>query len=356
MIRGFDMHVCIISGYKTSAGGLENFVSELSNFLIKHNVRVTIFNIFHKDLEEIGQHYWMKMIRPYNILPPRFRFALYEDYAYSLKVWRKIRFSNYFDIIHGNSGFCFFQALFRDRTPFIMTFHGLRKGFHYKVYGPNSRILKCPRYYTLFYSEEFAAKKCDLAIAPSKSVRDELLSIYKVNPAKVKVIYNGVNTDHFRPINRNFSREFLGLPKNKNYVIWVGNNPRLKGLQIATKAVKGLKNVYLLVVGVSGTNFENVIFWGEVQNRELLLILYNAANVLVFPTLYEGFPLVPLEAMACGLPIIISEECPTKEIIRNGVEGFIVKREPNFFKEKIKTLLENDKLYREILQFKFVLY
>jgi glycosyltransferase involved in cell wall biosynthesis len=141
------------------------------------------------------------------------------------------------------------------------------------------------------------------------------------------------------------ARNILGLPEKKNYAIWVGTNPELKGLPVALKAVKGLKNAYLLVVGISGINSENIISWGKVNDYRLLLILYNAADFLIFPTMYEGFPLVPLEAMACGIPIIVSKESNMGEIIREGVHGFIVKdRNPLSYKDRIELLINDTEM------------
>jgi len=191
-------------------------------------------------------------------------------------------------------------------------------------------------------SEEIAARRSDVTIACSKSEKADLVSFYGVDPKKIRVIYNGVDSTRFKPMGKKIARKFLGLPENKNYAIWVGNNPQLKGLPIAIRAVKGVKDLYLLVVGVSGQNFDNVIFWGMVEDKRKLVALYNAADFLMLPTLYEGFPLVPLEAMACGVPIIISEECPTKEIIHDGVEGFVVQqRKPEIYSEKITALLSD---------------
>lgn len=82
-----------------------------------------------------------------------------------------------------------------------------------RIYGSNSRILKNPRSLPLYFPEEIAAKKCDLAIAPSKSVKDELISIYGVHPSKIKVIYNGVNTDQFKPMNKDLAKKFWGCLK-----------------------------------------------------------------------------------------------------------------------------------------------
>ncbi|MEM2507241.1 MAG: glycosyltransferase family 4 protein [Nitrososphaeria archaeon] len=346
------MHVCMISGYKTNAGGLENVVWGLSNFLAKQ-IRVTTFNMFNKDFIEKFQNLELISVQPYNILPGILRFANYERYAYSLKVWRKIKHYGPFDIIHGHGGYCFFPALFRNATPFIVTFHGLKKAANIQMYGPNSSISRNPRSSPLYLPEEIAAKKCDLAIAPSKSVKTELINLYKINPSKIKVIYNGVDTNQFKPLDKNLAKKLVGLPESKDYVIWVGNNPKLKGLSIAINAIKGLKNAYLLVVGVAGSDFDNVIFWGEVQNKQLLCNLYNSASLLILPTLYEGFPLVTLEAMACGLPIVISKECPAKEIITDGVEGFIINtRNPKAYAEKIRYILENKKYYQEEIKYR----
>ena len=339
----------MISGYKTNAGGLENVVTELSNFLIKHGFKITIFNMYNRDLAKFSENFQTISMRPYDILPNTLRFANYERYTYSLKVWLKMRCMSSFDIIHGHGGYCFFPALFRGKTPFIMTFHGLKRALYLRMYGPRSRIIKSPRHFPLYYPEEIAAKKCDLAITPSKSVRDELVSLYGVSPSRIKVIYNGVDVNKFRPFDKDLAKRILGLPERKKYIIWVGNNPKLKGLSIAIDAVKGLENVYLLVVGISGSNFANVIFWGEVQDKQVLCNLYNAASLLILPTLYEGFPLVTLEAMACGLPIVISKECPAREIINDGIEGFIVnERNPKVYAEKVKNILDNDRHYQEI--------
>jgi glycosyltransferase involved in cell wall biosynthesis len=330
----------MISGNTGVGGGLENVVNELSKELTKHEIQVTIFKNSSKDMIKVNQNFRVEELNPYNILPPKLRFANYYQYVYSLKVWRRIKGSNHFDIIHGHGDNCFFPALFRDRTPLVTNIHGIKKAYRLRVFGANSSYVKGPRLLPMFWPEEIAAKRSDLTVACSKAERDELISIYGIDPGKIKVIYNGVDTSKFKPMNKRTARKVLGLPENGNYAIWVGNNPTLKGLTTAIKAVKGLKNLYLLVAGVSGINFDNVVFFGMVQDMQKLRALYNAANFLILPTLYEGFPLAPLEAMACGLPIIISKECTTREIITEGVEGFVVnQRRPECYTEKIVTLL-----------------
>jgi len=343
------MRVCMISAGAGFGGGLENVVLELAKVFVNHGVQVTIFNSSSRDKITVSQNCSVEELRPYNLLPPFLRFAFYEKYMYSLKVWRKINRSDSFDIIHGHGDNCFFPALFRDRTPFVANIHGIKKAHRIRVFGSNSRALKSPREFPMFWPEATAARRSDVVVACSKAERDDLLVSYGINSAKIRVIYNGVDSAKFKPMNKLTARKILGLPEDKHYAIWVGNNPTVKGLATAIRAVKGLKNLYLLVVGTSGNNFDNVLFWGMVHDSQKLRALYNAANFLIFPTLAEGFPLVPMEALACGLPIIISKECPTREIIKDGVEGFIVnKREPKDYAEKIRTILEDGTLYQEI--------
>lgn len=346
--EGEILHICMISGYAGIGGGLENVVNELSKELVKHGNQITIFNNSPKDLISKYPNFTVEELRPYDILPPRLRFANYSQYTYSLKVWMRIKDSKHFDVIHGHGDNCFFPILFRDRTPFITNIHGIKKAYRTRVFGSNSNMVKGPRLFPLFWPEEIAAKRSDITVACSKAERDELISFYGIDSKKIQVIYNGVDVTRFKPVDKLTARKILGLTENANFAIWVGNNPQLKGLKTAIKAVKNIKNLYLLVAGISGTNFDNVLFFGMIPPQKLC-VLYNAANFLILPTLYEGFPLVPLEALACGLPILISKECPTKEIITDGKEGFIVnQRKPECYTEKINALLSDNYLNQEI--------
>jgi glycosyltransferase involved in cell wall biosynthesis len=334
------MHVCMISGYAGVGGGLETVVDELTRFLANHNVQVTVFKSSSRDLTHFYPNVTVEELRPYNILPSKLQFAQYDRYSYSLKVWVRIKQSKHFDLVHGHGDHCFFPALFRDRSPLITNIHGVKKAYRRRVFGPDSSFVKGPRVLPIFWPEEISAKRSNLTVACSKAERNELISNYGIDTRKIQVIYNGVNIDKFKPVDKRTARKLLGLPETCNYAIWVGNNPSLKGLRLAIDAVKDIPNLYLLVAGTSGVNFGNVLFFGMVKDSEKLCALYNAADFLIFPTLYEGFPIVPLEAMACGLPIIISKECPTREIIKDGVEGFVIEeRKPASYTEKIMTLL-----------------
>jgi glycosyltransferase involved in cell wall biosynthesis len=329
----------MISGFAKYAGGVENVVNELTSFLVSRKAKVTIFGRYDMDFTEASQNCKTVGVRPYDILPGRLRFAHYDKYSYSLKVWRKIKGEGPFDIIHGHGDNCFFPSLFRDDTPFIMTFHGtLRKNM------PENS----PRLLPVYYTEKVAALKCDIAIAVSKAVKNELTTFYGVDPNKVKVIYNGVDVDNFVPQNKIQARKKLRLPANNKYGIWVGGDPKRKFLSTAIKAIKDFKDLRLLVVGTSGKTSKKTIFLGRVSENDLISA-YNAADFLIFPTTYEGFPIVPLEAMACGVPIIVSEESNVREIIKDGVHGFVVRdKNPLSYKDRIELLLNDAEMLNDM--------
>ncbi len=219
-----------------------------------------------------------------------------------------------------------------------MTFHGTLEGVCHRKYG--SKI--SPHLFTVFLPEKVAALRCDLVVACSKAVKNELVSFYGVNQNKIAIVHNGVNVNKFFPQDKKWARRELGLPPKNKYALWIGTDPIRKGLSIAIKAVEKIPNIILLVVGISGNNFGKTIFLGKLSEAKIM-DAYNAADFLIFPTIYEGFPLVPLEALACGLPIIVSAESNLGEIIDEGVHGFVVtERSPSAYEEKIKFLLNDD--------------
>ena len=103
------MHVCMNSGWGgVGGGGANNVVHELSKFLTKNDIKVTIFINGFRDITQVSENCTIEEILPYNLLPNKLHFAFYDRYTYSLKVWRRIKSSKSFDIIHGHADNCFF--------------------------------------------------------------------------------------------------------------------------------------------------------------------------------------------------------------------------------------------------------
>lgn len=154
--------------------------------------------------------------------------------------------------------------------------------------------------------------------------------------ATIRVIYNGIDHQLFRPVTsaviQQHVRERYGLPNQ--FVLFVGNvkpNKNIRALVLAFKLLlNNLPDHYLLIVGkkegfITGDHElfrqigtdprlnERVVFTGYVATDDLP-VLYSLASVFAFPSLYEGFGFPPLEAMACGCPVVASDRASIPEI------------------------------------------
>jgi glycosyltransferase involved in cell wall biosynthesis len=199
--------------------------------------------------------------------------------------------------------------------------------------------------------------KMDRIIVDSLSSKADVMALLGVPEEKISVIYLGVDQIGFRPISDTgllaLIREEYCLPPN--YILTVATlEPRknLDGLLFAYKRLKAIVQSppKLVIVGRTGWQSEkifdtvreldlhrDVIFTGYVSDAHLP-ILYNCALLFIYPSLYEGFGLPVLEAMACGLPVIVSDTASLREIA--GESAILVDPE-NYYAiaEKMKDLI-----------------
>ena len=175
-------------------------------------------------------------------------------------------------------------------------------------------------------------------ICNSKMVRDDIRRRFRVDPEKLHVIYNGVDIEHFHPRERERlrqrSRAELGIAVDESVFVYVGSGFARKGLRSAIDALARAADTRfrLLVAGRDRdlASFERraravgvgakVHFLG---GREDMRPPYAAADCLLLPSLYDPFGTAALEAMAMGLPVIVSARCGAAELIEPGVNGWI---------------------------------
>lgn len=184
-----------------------------------------------------------------------------------------------------------------------------------------------------------AALRSSAVITVSHFSKAELMAYTGVSTVAVSVIYNGIQAATFNTASLGSAREklqerLLDFPKQP-FLLFVGNVKPHKNLLTLLKAyAQAIKSQdiphHLLIVGqqdgfITGDQAvgaylrahpalqERVHFTGYVKDQDLPL-LYNAASLFVFPSLYEGFGLPPLEAMACGCPVIASNTASVPEV------------------------------------------
>jgi glycosyltransferase involved in cell wall biosynthesis len=148
-----------------------------------------------------------------------------------------------------------------------------------------------------------AVRTADAIVAVSVFTRDELAEILGVSIDRVRVIGNGVD-----PV---FTT--AGPAASGDYVLAVGTLEPRKNLARAVEAAR-LVGVEVRVVGAQGWGGVEVPGWVGRVDDEALAALFRGARCLVFPSLYEGFGLPILEAMACGTPVVTSRGGATEEI------------------------------------------
>lgn len=207
-----------------------------------------------------------------------------------------------------------------------------------RVVSPVQRLLtqvsRYHRYVMTAEEEMFRSPALKKIICNSLMVKNDIMRCFQVPEEKFAVIYNAIDSTRFMPATaeqRQQSREQLNLPDNAKVFIYVGSGFERKGLKASISALAAT-DAHLLVVGQDKqqSRYENLarslgcekrIHFLGVQNN--VIPFYHAADSLILPTLYDPFPNVILEAMACGLPVITSFTCGGAEFIIDGKQGFV---------------------------------
>jgi glycosyltransferase involved in cell wall biosynthesis len=182
-------------------------------------------------------------------------------------------------------------------------------------------------------------KHADKITTVSKETLKYVLKL-GADQTKTQVIYNGVDTDFFRPVDKAKSRKKLGLPKNRKIILSVRRLVYKNGLdtliESAPLVAKNHPDALFVVAGKGPSRklIEDRIKELRIQNNvklagfvpdEQLPVYYDAADIFMLPSASgEGLPLVLLEAMACGLPVIATAVGGTPEIIEHMKNGVLV--------------------------------
>jgi glycosyltransferase involved in cell wall biosynthesis len=166
----------------------------------------------------------------------------------------------------------------------------------------------------------------------------KLLKYCFVDKEKVHVIPNGIDPEMFDRASGDAASPDLYALEKDNFVLYMGRLYSLKGIQYLIKAFQNLKKEHkLLKLVIAGTgDFEaylrkiaqgtkDIIFIGYVGSMMIKKLLYENCLMVVVPSIYETFPMVVLEAMVCGKPIVASNVGGIPSMVKHGKNGFLVK-------------------------------
>lgn len=224
--------------------------------------------------------------------------------------------------------------------------------------------LRFPQFYTKFhkyyydYIVKISAKKCSKLLTVSNFSKQELVEWLNCDENNIIVTYNGID-DRFKVISdRNKLenvREKYNLPDR--FILYIGNQKPHKNVETLISSMKYIEGIKFAINGNGNESINKAIKENGVENKILkigfvdeedLPYVYNLATVFIFPSLYEGFGLPPLEAMACGCPAIVSNTSSLPEVVGDAALK-VEPRDDKGFANAINKLLEDEEMRNQMI-------
>jgi glycosyltransferase involved in cell wall biosynthesis len=355
----------------TDAGGQNVYVAQLATHLARRGWHVDVFTRRDKALARTVVE-WKKGVRVVQVQagPPRFlpkeeMLPYMEEFTANVLDFFRRQSSEY-AVVHANffmSGMVAQRIKRALHIPFVITFHALgrvRRAFQGEADRfPVSRI----------EIEEALVRDADRIVAECPQDLDDLTRLYGALPDKVSVIPCGFDPGELAPVGR-AARSGLGIGAEEFVVLQLGRLVPRKGIDNVIRGVGCLRRRHgvrarLVIVGGNSDApcaaatpeigrltdvareegvLDQVLFTGR-RGRDALPALYCAADVFVTTPWYEPFGITPVEAMACGIPVVGAAVGGVKYSVVDGKTGFLVPaRDPAALAERLAMLARSPEL------------
>jgi glycosyltransferase involved in cell wall biosynthesis len=335
-------------------GGMERYFYSLATHLTKQGLEVEILTSLDETNKKSTNYNGVK----YAFVPPNFertrRFSIfYLNYHYfNFMACRYLKNMN-FDILHGCGGILNYLLL-NKRKPTVFQPFGLEQ----------FKGRKSSRIYNLIASYPFTCytiKHADAIASLGEPNSQEIMDLFKVQKEKIFNLPNGIDLSLVKEYlaNTKITRDYLGIQGADLVLMNVNRLSPNKGVSYLIDALKILNkelNVKLILIGAGSQEQkikeqikklklqDKVVHFKSISDEEMFQ-LYNLADISVTPTLYEGGcpPLVVLEAMATGKPIVGSDIPLMREGIKKGETGFLVPpRNPKAIAEAVLKIYDKN--------------
>lgn len=237
------------------------------------------------------------------------------------------------------------------RVPVIVTFHGFVDA------SASERLMRLKR--------GIINGGASKIVFVSNHLRDFYVNQYKISRKKSRIIYNGIDTDRFRPQKDKSIRKELCLEEKHVLIGALGNIRPAKGYHMFLKAARLVYDRYpntrFLIAGQgSGQLYEDLLLLrSNLQLENVLFFLgfrkdattfLNNLDIFVLPSTSEGFSISTIEAMACGLPVAVTNSGGPEEIVKDGYNGIIVNSSERDLANAIGYYISKKEFSRKIIE------
>ncbi|MBL7190468.1 glycosyltransferase family 4 protein, partial [bacterium] len=351
------MNICFVcSEYPpTIYGGIGIFYYTLAKKLTDLNYDVTIVGFDSKvkkdecNIEEGIRVYRFKHLFPYIPKLINRRYSL-KFFGQRIKLSNKIKELSQIHNFHIVESYDWSGPLwYKPFSPLIVRLHG--------AYTPNWKSKGQRAHRLIRYVERRNVKMADYILSVARHIAPLTLETLNLKNRDYTVIYNGVDLSVFKP---------MGLERREKQILYVGTVDKRKGvielfqaMRIVFQEIPGAELVLIgrlpdgkkgevfkesLLNQLNPENRNSVRFLGFIPNEQLPQ-WYNQAGIVVFPSKAEAFGIVPVEALACGTPIVITSRVSGPEIVKDGISGLLADPlNPEQFAAAIIKLLKDHKL------------
>ncbi len=346
------MKIALVSTHATNEGGVPHYVASLARALVKGH-EVTVYSSRFESLDGTGvRHRKIRAIGSSGVI-----FDLSFLIVSTLMIWgHRLKRRGEFDIIHTHVGSPLFSDVF---TSHFYEHDGIaRMKTPPKDMSWDSLILRFrSRLMARIESALLARRNSGTWIVLSAAMKSGFIRNHPAPDKSIFVIPNGVDSSRYSPDNvaryRDEVRDRLSLAPDSQVVLFLGGDWLRKGLAQAIEALSLLtgNKATLLVVGFGNIPaYRNLAKRCRIEDRVIFTgptgeawKYYAASDVYLLPSLYEPFGLSILEAMASGLPVLVSRDCGAAELIDDGVDGLLIQepRDVTELSAKLGALLKD---------------
>lgn len=343
-------------------GGIARVVHDLSHRLIKDGHDVTVVTYKEGNTPDFEDDKGVKVYRigNYMINPNNFiDWIMQMNFNLVAKANEIIAKEGNFDVIHAHDWLVAYAAKTLKNsygTPIVATIHATEAGRNSGIHDETQRYINDTEWMLTYEASE--------VIVNSNYMKNELQRLFGLPFEKINVVPNGVNLNLYSGIERDYEFRRQYAADNEKIILFVGRLVYEKGIQHLIAAMPKILEKYhdskLVIAGkggmidelkaqVNAMGISNKVYFAGYMNGKDVQKMYKAADVAVFPSTYEPFGIVALEAMLSENPIVVSDIGGLNEIVQhreNGMKSYA--GNPNSIADSILELLYDHKLCADI--------